>query len=512
MKKLISTLCAAAMTLGAAAPAMAAAAWTSDLTSEFAVYDDFSNYTGGIAGHTINGAAWSKSGDGVPVSGGKATVSSTTKTTNATIDLTSAISSSYVAVDFDFNITTANENSTALFYIKDSSNKDITRIQAQYKNGVMYIYTYKGGSGDDRTTKITLISSIDTSATYNLSVIYDTVNQTVDYYVDNELKYEDGGYYPNAITDIDKIFIQANYDNSTTTTINLSDVKLGALTDKLAMRYDSYLTAPTADDWDNLTSLTLPTTTKYGSTVTWTSSDTDIIANNGTINTSNALANGSEVTLTESYSKGGSTYSRTYDATVYGSAYDSSWTVCDFFNANSATSIDGKTSDTGNALWSKAGYGTPTYSNGVFTIESSASGSVEENAGAATRATLTLADRLHSDVSVEFDVRINAVGDKPMIYFYDSGSDVTFARIQGDLRNAVTNLYVYNGNETRTALVTNMTPGTWYTLKAAFNFETQKVDYYVNGTKVYSEYNFYQLNSSSGLGSVMFAATEHLIQ
>ena len=506
MKKLISTLCAAAMTLGAAAPAMAAAAWTSDLTSEFAVYDDFSNYTGGIAGHTINGAAWSKSGDGVPVSGGKATVSSTTKTTNAAIDLTSAISSNYVAVDFDFNITTANESSTALFYIKDSSNKDITRIQAQYKNGAMYLYTYKGGSGDDKTTKITLISSIDTSATYNLSVIYDTVNQTVDYYVDNELKYEDGGYYPNAITDIDKIFIQANYDNSTTTTINLSDVKLGALTDKLAMRYDSYLTAPTADDWDNLTSLTLPTTTKYGSTVTWTSSDTDIIANNGTINTSNALANGSEVTLTESYSKGGSTYSRTYDATVYGSAYDSSWTVCDFFNANSATNIRGKISDTGNAAWSKSGYGGPTYRNGVLTIASSAADSVDAGADTDTKATLTLAEELNTNVSVEFDIKIAAAGNMPIIYFYGANeSDI--ARIQGDVKNEATNLYVYDGNSTRTVLVSNMTADTWYSLKTVFDFENQKVDYYVNGTAVYSDYSFYKEHSASGLGSVMIGAT-----
>ena len=506
MKKLISTLCAGAMMFGAAAPAMAAAAWTSDLTSEFAVYDDFSNYTGGIAGHTINGAAWSKSGDGVPVSGGKATVSSTTKTTNAAIDLTSAISSNYVAVDFDFNITTANESSTALFYIKDSSNKDITRIQAQYKNGAMYLYTYKGGSGDDKTTKITLISSIDTSATYNLSVIYDTVNQTVDYYVDNELKYEDGGYYPNAITDIDKIFIQANYDNSTTTTINLSDVKLGALTDKLAMRYDSYLTAPTADDWDNLTSLTLPTTTKYGSTVTWTSSDTDIIANNGTINTSNALANGSEVTLTESYSKGGSTCSRTYDATVYGSAYDSSWTVCDFFNANSATNIRGKISDTGNAAWSKSGYGGPTYRNGVLTIASSAADSVDAGADTDTKATLTLAEELNTNVSVEFDIKIAAAGNMPIIYFYGANeSDI--ARIQGDVKNEATNLYVYDGNSTRTVLVSNMTADTWYSLKTVFDFENQKVDYYVNGTAVYSDYSFYKEHSASGLGSVMIGAT-----
>ncbi|MEE0970048.1 MAG: immunoglobulin-like domain-containing protein, partial [Clostridia bacterium] len=303
--------------LGISAPAMAVSAWTSELTSEFMVYDNFDGYSGGIATHTIEGAAWSKSGDGVPVEGGKVTVSSATKATNTMVDLNTAITSDYAVIDFDFNITTANENNTALFYIKDSSNKDITRIQAQYKNGAMYLYTYKGGTESDKTTKVTLIASIDTSATYNLSVLYDFTNKTIDYYVNNELKYEDGGCYPNEITDIDKLFIQANYDNSTTTTIDISNVKIGVLTDKLAMHYDSYYTAPTADDWSNLTSLTLPTTTKYGSAITWTSSDTKVIANEGTIDTLNALVTGSDVTLTGTYSKNGGTYTCTYDATVY---------------------------------------------------------------------------------------------------------------------------------------------------------------------------------------------------
>lgn len=506
MKKFISVLCVVAIMLGISAPAMAVSAWTSELTSEFTVYDNFDGYSGGIAKHTIEGAAWSKSGDGVPVEGGKVTVSSATKATNTMVDLNTAITSDYAVIDFDFNITTANENNTALFYIKDSSNKDITRIQAQYKNGAMYLYTYKGGTESDKTTKVTLIASIDTSATYNLSVLYDFTNKTIDYYVNNELKYEDGGCYPNEITDIDKLFIQANYDNSTTTTIDISNVKIGALTDKLAMHYDSYYTAPTADDWSNLTSLTLPTTTKYGSAITWTSSDTKVIANEGTIDTLNALVTGSDVTLTGTYSKNGGTYTCTYDATVYGSVYDSSWTVCDFFNANSSTPIKNKISDTGDAVWSKSGYGAPTYSNGVLTVESSAVDNEDSGAASDTKAILTLADALSTKVSVAFDIKIAAAGNKPMIYFYGSdGTDI--ARIQGDSNGEVTKLYVYDGNNTRTVLVSTMVPDTWYTLKTVFDFETQKVDYYVDETKVYSDYSFFKENAASALGSVTIGAT-----
>ena len=157
MKKFISVLCVVAIMLGISVPAMAVSAWTSELTSEFTVYDNFDGYYGGIAKHTIEGAAWSKSGDGVPVEGGKVTVSSATKATNTMVDLNTAITSDYAVIDFDFNITTANENNTALFYIKDSSNKDITRIQAQYKNGAMYLYTYKGGTESDKTTNIDLV-------------------------------------------------------------------------------------------------------------------------------------------------------------------------------------------------------------------------------------------------------------------------------------------------------------------------------------------------------------------
>ncbi|MBQ3426177.1 MAG: hypothetical protein IJH37_03415 [Clostridia bacterium] len=317
MKKTGIFLVTAAMLLDTVAPAMAAFEWTNELTTEFTVYEDFSG-----SGTIRNKTDWQKIGPRGPsynngiLSFGAAAGDETKNTTaTRTFDQISSEKTRFAVVDLDFKLTTKAEG--MIFNVSGSTlGNYITVINTTLTNGKLELWT-DAGTSNQAGNHFTLIDDVETNRWYSISLVYDLENMKTDYYIDNIIALNDKNYYKNRESEALGYLTLGNIMNSEAT-FDIRSIKIGALTDKLAMHYDSYYTAPTANDWNNLTSLTLPTTTKYGSTVAWTSSDTNIIANDGTIDTSNALPSGSEVTLTAVYSKDGSAYTRSYTGNVYG--------------------------------------------------------------------------------------------------------------------------------------------------------------------------------------------------
>lgn len=315
IKKLSIFFVVVQMLLGTAVPVMATFEWTNEFVGEFAVYEDFSG-----SGSIKNKANWQKIGPRGPsynngiLSFGAAVGEELKNTTAArTFDQISSENTRFAVVDMDFKLTTKAEG--MMFNVSGSTvGNYITEFKTTLSDGKLELWTEAGPAGQD-SSHFTLIDDVESDRWYSLSIIYDLVNQKADYYVDNIIVLNDKNYYQNRNESTIGFLVLGNIMNSEAT-FDIRNIKIGALTDKLAMHYDSYYTAPVANDWDNLTSLTLPTTTKYGSIVEWTSSNTDIIANDGTIDASNALLNGSYVTITGTYSKNGSIYSRTYSGKV----------------------------------------------------------------------------------------------------------------------------------------------------------------------------------------------------
>ncbi|MBQ3426263.1 MAG: hypothetical protein IJH37_03845 [Clostridia bacterium] len=497
MKKVISILCAGALVFSSASPVIAAFNWTSELINEFDVYEDFASDDVSLIKNKEN---WIKSGPGSPsyqdgVLSFSAGTEGETKDTTATrsFDAISVDNTRFAAIDLDFRLNTKTQG--MMIYVKGSS--DATRIATTLANDKLQLWTNAGIDGETVSSKQALIDDVETGRWYSLSMIYDLVNRKIDYYIDNTIVLENINYFNNTEPDsISSILLGAAMNSGVS--FDIKNIKVGAITDKLAVTYDSLYNAPyiAADVTEDII---LPVSSKYGSEVTWSSSDPSVLSASGKVHPAAVDPDGTEVTLTQAFIKGSSEYTRDYSVTVYGKQ-SSDWDVYEAFNSETATKLvsDGAVYSYG--TWSKSGYGAPSYQNGVLTI---ASGDETDTSTKDSNASLKLKKVIQADkAAVELDIMVSA-GESPMIYVYDENMSTTISRMQ----IADSDLYTYSGNA-RPVLIDDMAKETWYTLGAVYDFTAHTIDFYVDGElKVEDAPLFGSNQTASGIGGILIGCT-----
>lgn len=488
MKRLVAFICAAAMLLGICSQASAAFEWTSDLTGEFAVYEDFASES---VVQIKKAANWAKSGTRGPYyQNGIMYMMSEAgdgKDTNATRKITK-ISSGKAVLDFDICVTAG-----GAFNIYTCSAENVqSRIEGRIKDGKPYMYVQEwvvNSAGESGNSKTAFIDSMEYNTWYNVSVVYDLDSNTVDYYVDNQLKLSDTKIYNNnTLGNIASVIFSST--NSVTTNYSLRNLKIGSLTDKLAMHYDSYNTAPSGLDnvKDNLT---LAATGKYGSAITWSSSNEEVISSDGTVDVSKASggADGETVTLTASYSLNNATYQRAFAAKVYPVDEETVFHYDDFTadktvsktkSKNSSGIIEKVTVDGKSAMHIYA----PKGSSGEVKV-------YKDSLTGVTKKTVA---------EIEFKTDAN----KANILFVQSGTK-SLGRLMAE-----NGKLVWKGSGVVT--LTESLDESWHNVKAFFDTASNTVSIYFDNMLIWENLGFYQGNTGdiTEVITLLNAAGEHV--
>lgn len=482
VKKLISVLCGAVTAVSMAAPALAAFSWTSEITDSLTVYEDFASDT---VAQIKNKENWSKSGPNSPsyqngvlsFTAGASGESKDTSATRTFEEISATDNMRYAVMDLDFKL---NSNVTGMMiYVKGGS--DVTRLATTLSNGKVSLWTNAGNDdGSAASSKHNIIDDVEISKWYTLSVVYDLTEKKADYYVDNKLVLEDKNYYNNNNESGLKSILFAAGKNSGVS-YDIRSLKIGKISDKLATYYDSCYSAINADLTHITADITLPTKTKYGSSVVWTSSNPDVLSSSGTVDLAKADPSGESVTLTAEYTLNDESYTCEYTATVYGATKED-WSIFEDFAADAPTNIKNKVLSSGKGKWDKSGTQSPKYNGGVLYV-SSVAGDAKD-----TRATLTITEPVASDIAVvSFDFKL-AAGSYPLVQTYGTDKKM-ISNIMSRVTDDVTELCLFdkdnkacladeNGNEY--VLMTNPDNNTSYTITMIYDFTNNTVDYYIN--------------------------------
>ena len=344
MKRLLAFICAAAMLL-AAVPGSAAFEWNERLMGEFEVYESFDSES---IVYIKNAPGWTKAGTRGPYYQNGVmhmeTVAGDAKDTLAYRAFT-AISAGKAVIDFDIRV---NEGGYFNIFTQQTDKKLSSRMASTLVNGKPKLEMQAGkDDGTVASVKNSLIDAMEYGTWYNISMVYDLDAQRVDYYVDSELKYSDARYFNNiTLSDVAHLMFGATTNVSVTTRYDIKELKIGALSDLLALHYDSYNTAPgglenVRDD------LVLATSGKYGSEISWSSSDDAVISPDGRVDLTKAKggADGQVVTLMASYSLNGQTYERSFAARVYAVDEEQVLLFDDFTEGETVSSVSNKNAE-----------------------------------------------------------------------------------------------------------------------------------------------------------------------